>query len=166
MIRAARPDDAEQLISLKRSLFAEGRYFVSELDEYEAISAYESERISRRQHRRGDREVVAIREQRVVGWLRFSAGSLRRRSHRGTMEMGVAAAWRGHGIGGRLLDGLLTWARENEIEKINAEVLSWNTPALQLYRSRGFLEHGRLVDDIKLGPGVYLDVVLVTRSLR
>ena len=58
--------------------------------------------------------------------------------------MAVAAAHRGQGIGGGLLDAAVVWCRATQISKINCQVWPHNTGSLALYRSRGFLIEGRL----------------------
>ena len=52
-------------------------------------------------------------------------------------------AFRGRGIGGRLLDALIACARQAGLERILLEVRPSNAPALALYRSRGFVTLGR-----------------------
>lgn len=65
--------------------------------------------------------LVGVREPR--GWI---AG------------MGVAPQWRGHGIGGRLLEQLLAQMRAIGLTCAQLEALEVNAPALALYRRMGF----------------------------
>jgi ribosomal protein S18 acetylase RimI-like enzyme len=58
--------------------------------------------------------------------------------------MAVAAAHRGLGVGGALLDAAVAWCRAAALSKINCQVWPHNGAALALYRSRGFLVEGRL----------------------
>ena len=58
-------------------------------------------------------------------------------------NIAVTASARGAGIGGALLDGLLAAAAENKCVSASLEVAENNTPAIALYRSRGFHEVGR-----------------------
>lgn len=61
----------------------------------------------------------------------------------GTFEMAVAVAdiWRGRGIGRRLLDEAIDWARRHGIVRLRATMLATNAPVLALIRSTG----GRVV---------------------
>lgn len=68
--------------------------------------------------------------------------------------MGVAPAWRGQGIGGRLLGRLLTGMREARLRHAQLEVLDVNAPAIALYQRLGFatqrkldVYHGKLRGD-------------------
>jgi RimJ/RimL family protein N-acetyltransferase len=58
--------------------------------------------------------------------------------------MAVAAAHRGMGVGGALLDAAVAWCRDAALSKITCQVWPHNGAALALYRSRGFLVEGRL----------------------
>ena len=58
-------------------------------------------------------------------------------------NVAVSEAFRGRGIGGRLVDALTRYARENGIATISLEVRAGNQPAIALYRSRGFIPVGR-----------------------
>lgn len=57
----------------------------------------------------------------------------------GTFEMAVAVAdiWRGQGIGRRLLDDAIDWARQHAIARLRATMLATNAPVIALIRSTG-----------------------------
>ncbi|WP_374929472.1 GNAT family N-acetyltransferase [Kytococcus sedentarius] len=65
------------------------------------------------------------------------------------LSMGVAPTWRGRGVGGRLLDGLLTAARDAEVPAVSLSV-EVDNHALRLYRSRGFVEVGESGNSITM----------------
>ena len=52
--------------------------------------------------------------------------------------MGVAPEWRGQGIGGRLLERLLSHMRSIGLRQAQLEALEVNTPAIALYHRMGF----------------------------
>ena len=62
--------------------------------------------------------------------------------------IGVAASWRGLGLGRRLLDALLEAARVKGVEAVFLEVRESNVSARGLYERAGFKEVGRI-------PGYY-----------
>jgi GNAT superfamily N-acetyltransferase len=53
------------------------------------------------------------------------------------LSIGVAAVWRGRGVGGRLLDAMIALARARAIGAISLSVEAAN-PARRLYERRGF----------------------------
>ncbi|MHC5010036.1 MAG: GNAT family N-acetyltransferase [Planctomycetota bacterium] len=61
----------------------------------------------------------------------------------GLFGMWVAPESRGHGIGGALVDAVVTWARAAGFDRILLDVGDDNGPATGLYRSRGFERTGR-----------------------
>ena len=103
----------------------------------------------------------------VVGCLSFDNGSYRRIAHRGSLAVSVRENWRGQGIGTAMLQALLDWAEANPlIEKIGLSVFANNVDAIRLYERLGFVEEGRQPREMKLGPGEYVDNILMYRLTR
>ncbi|OPZ87923.1 MAG: ribosomal-protein-alanine N-acetyltransferase [bacterium ADurb.Bin429] len=59
------------------------------------------------------------------------------------MTLAVRPECRRHGLGRRLMDGLLAEARRRGAEEVTLEVRAGNTPAQGLYASMGFLAVAR-----------------------
>ena len=62
----------------------------------------------------------------------------RRMSHRGDFSVAVAKEYWNRGIGGRLLEEILAFAKENEFSVIDLQVRSDNLSAVHLYEKLGF----------------------------
>lgn len=75
--------------------------------------------------------------------------------------MAVAAAHRGRGIGGALLDAAVAWCWAAGLSKINCQVWPHNGAALALYRSRGFLIEGRLRRHWRRRNGQLWDAIMM-----
>lgn len=61
------------------------------------------------------------------------------------LTLGVERAWRGQGLGGKLLDLLISQAEKNvRATHVTLEVRSDNDEALHLYETRGFTSYARL----------------------
>lgn len=97
----------------------------------------------------------------VAGWI----GLDRQRTRDVQFSMAVAIRSRGTGIGGRLLDSALEWARGTATLKVACHVWPHNTPALRLYLSRGFAIEGRLRGHWPRANGERWDSVLMGLSL-
>lgn len=82
-------------------------------------------------------------EQELVGY-----GGIKGDLEADLMTIGVAASWRGLGLGRRLLDALLEAARVKGVEAVFLEVRESNVSARGLYERAGFKEVGRI-------PGYY-----------
>ncbi|GFG48718.1 N-acetyltransferase [Mycolicibacterium agri] len=71
----------------------------------------------------------------------------------------------GRGIGGRLLDALLTGCRDAGMRQVIAVIVDDNAQAsVALHRNRGFKEVGRL-SSVGFKHGRWLDTLLLQRSL-
>jgi phosphinothricin acetyltransferase len=76
----------------------------------------------------------------------------------------VERSWRGRGIGGALLAGLVDAARGRGFYKLTAKIFAENAASIRLFESRGFrivgthLRHGQI-------EGTWHDVVVLERSL-
>jgi ribosomal protein S18 acetylase RimI-like enzyme len=75
--------------------------------------------------------------------------------------MAVADAWRGRGVGGRLLDALVEAAPATGAHKIALEVWPHNQRAIALYRSRGFEVEGRLRRHYRRSDGELWDALVM-----
>jgi RimJ/RimL family protein N-acetyltransferase len=166
-IRTAQPDDAAPLLAYVRSVAAETPFFIMEADEFDFSDEQERQWIQ--DHLDGPGTLVLLAEVsgEVVGSLSFENGPHRRIAHRGTFGFSVAKDWRGKGIGTALLQILIDWAKDNPlIEKIGMAVCANNERAIRVYRKLGFVEEGRRPREMKLGPGQYVDDILMYRFVK
>jgi ribosomal protein S18 acetylase RimI-like enzyme len=98
--------------------------------------------------------LVAAAEDVVVGNL-----GIRVQHNVGSLGMMVARQHRRKGIGGRLLDEGLRWARKSRLHKVDLGVWPHNAAAIALYRSRGFSVEGRLRRHFRRTTGELWDMV-------
>jgi len=95
----------------------------------------------------------------LVGTGSFFGGARPRVRHMGELGVTVRRAHWGRGIGAALVDGLLDWARDNDVvTKINLRARADNTRAIQLYESRGFVIEGRVSREFRI-DSVHFDAV-------
>ena len=85
--------------------------------------------------------------------------------HRAMLGMGVHRAYRRHGLGMRLVDTAVDWARqETGLAWIDLEVLSENRPAVELYVRAGFTMTARIADMLQI-DGASHDLSYMTFAL-
>ncbi len=94
--------------------------------------------------------LVALHQGDVIGSASLEQHPRIRRSHSGSIGMGVAVAWQGKGVGSRLLGELLD---------------TDNAPALALYRKFGFETEGEM-RDYAVRDGRFVDVYSMARLRR
>jgi GNAT superfamily N-acetyltransferase len=88
----------------------------------------------------------------IVGHVDLRARREPWTSHRCLLGMGVRRAWRGRGLGTRLLAQAESWAAATgALAWIDLEVLEVNAPALRLYRGAGYTQFGETPDLFRVG---------------
>tara|TARA_B110001454_G_scaffold16145_1_gene14563 strand:+ start:50830 stop:51381 length:552 start_codon:yes stop_codon:yes gene_type:complete len=164
VIRTADVFDARQILELSKTVVAEDIYQLLTLKELDiTVTSEENWIVSHRDH---PNRIILVAEidDEIVGLLDFSNGNRNRTAHIGEFGMSMAKAFRGQGIGTRLLQSLVDWAQENKtIEKINLTVHSDNQRARALYERMGFIVEGIKKNEIKYEDGHYVDAVLMGR---
>ena len=111
----------------------------------------------------GHPQFVADEGERIVGWCDIFPSPREVSQHVGVLGMGVLPAFRGQGVGRRLIVATLAAVR-GRFEQIDLDVYGSNVVAQSLYRSVGFVEQGRKRGGRKV-DGVYDDILLMTRFL-
>ena len=49
----------------------------------------------------------------------------------------VSKAYRGHGLGTKLFDAVVSYAHKEQVKRISWDVLNWNEPAIRFYEQKG-----------------------------
>jgi RimJ/RimL family protein N-acetyltransferase len=89
----------------------------------------------------------ALLNERVVGHVDLTGGSLYSSLHRARLGIGVEREFRAQGIGTALIAAAVAWARrERKLSWIDLSVFAHNQRALRLYERLGFHESGRTPD--------------------
>ncbi len=77
----------------------------------------------------------------------------------------VDSIWRGHGIGGRMLDHLIAEATRLGFHKLVLAAFPFNPAGMRLYRSRSFREVGIYREQGRL-DGHWVDTIVMERLLE
>jgi RimJ/RimL family protein N-acetyltransferase len=149
VVRRAREADAEAMADYMAALMAER---LETITQREAPSV-EDERDWVLQAAFAERAMIMLAEigGEVIGLLDFWTGERPDNRHSGHFGMSVAKAWRGRGLGRRMLQTIIDEARGwPGFCRIELECVAWNTAAIGLYESLGFVVEGRMVKAINL----------------
>ncbi|MBI5272388.1 MAG: GNAT family N-acetyltransferase [Chlamydiia bacterium] len=93
----------------------------------------------------------------LQGWKKLA--------HQSLFMIIVDEQYRNKGVGGRLLEELISLAKERfSMEMLHLEVYQGN-PAINLYRRMGFEEYGVQKRFIKEADGIYLNKILMQKIL-
>ena len=90
----------------------------------------------------GTPQMVAIAEERIVGWCDVWRKPRAALTHSGILGMGVIESCRGRGIGKALMGATLQAAKERGFTRIELSVRVDNPRAKRLYEQFGFTEEG------------------------
>jgi L-amino acid N-acyltransferase YncA len=157
-VRPIRVEDIESFHATV-DVVARERKFIARLEAppIEQVRAFIQRNIEK-----GFPQVVAVSAGQVVGWCNIPPLARDVGAHVGDLFMGVLPAWRGTGLGERLLREALTAADAYGYLRIELGVFASNTNAAALYRKAGFVEEGTKRRAILI-DGVFHDEIIMAR---
>ena len=100
----------------------------------------------------------------LVGTANLS-GMPRRMSHRAELGISVLRSCWNNGIGSMLMQKIIDYANQHDIEIINLEVRSDNMSAIHLYEKYGYKKTGMIPAFFKIGKE-YVDFDIMSLDLR
>jgi RimJ/RimL family protein N-acetyltransferase len=158
-VRRAAPGDAPTLVALAEQVAREEGGWILTSDAWRSVA--EERRYLRVARRHPDAAVLVVEmDGRVVGRLSVARDSHPASRHVADVGLMVDAGYRRRGIGTRLLEEAVGWARASGVRKLELHVFSWNEPALALYEAFGFEREGYRKDHYARDGG-YLDAILM-----
>jgi len=129
------------LVSLAQAVGGEEGRWILSIDSWRSIS--DERRYVKSVFRHPDAAVfVAEEDGRILGRMSLSRDPHPASRHVADLGLMVAEGQRRRGIGTRLLEAALEWARIAGVTKLELHVFPWNEPALRLYESFGFEREG------------------------
>ncbi len=165
-IREGLPTDAESMLQIQREVIEEEDFLLTDQAEFNKTVDDQKQWIRRILQNGREKILIAEADGKMAGWLVFQSPNRLRLNHTGSFGMMVQKEYRNMQIGRKLLEALLIWAENHlEIEKVCLGVLSTNERAIHLYRSLGFVEEGRKVDEVKIGER-YVDDILMYKHVK
>lgn len=141
IIRKATPEDAAITASYMRALRQEVKDGLTTVPWRQPPSDAEQESFLRRMVDDPHSCVfVAIEDGNVIALGDIHGGEGAHNRHAGWLGISVAPAWRGKGVGRRLMQALIAEAQSwPEFCRIELLVVSWNATGIALYHSLGFV---------------------------
>lgn len=160
-IRQAREEDLTGLVGAIRDAIGGGEYVRAET----VADVVDAEGVLLRHNEIESRIFfVASVEGDVVGWVHLKHTELRKLDHTAALTLGVLDAYRGHGIGGRLLERGVEWAKLQGLEKIYNAIPATNDQAISFLEAHGFETEAVRENHYKL-DGSYVDEVMMAREI-
>ena len=153
IIRRAEPGDAEGLTRLGEAVGSEPEGWLVTTNGWRevlrAIRRYPNAAV-----------FVAEDEGRIVGRLSIARDQHPASRHVADLGLMVAMSHRRRGIGTKLLEAALDWARHSEVRKLELHVFPHNEAAIKLYENFGFVQEGYRRGHYRRGTE-YVDAILM-----
>ncbi|WZE72447.1 N-acetyltransferase family protein [Macrococcus sp. CCM 2573] len=108
--------------------------------------------------------LVAMDEDNIVGIGNIMGNGRMRIEHQARLAISVRKDYWGQGVGSRIMQSLIDFAKERSIEIITLEVYHANESAIKLYQKFGFKEIGYFKNFSKVNDE-YKDAVLMNLYL-
>lgn len=164
-VEQGRPEDAQELLTVLRQVGSETDNLTFGAEGPSATVEQEQEYLRAMAENPTSAFFVARLDGRMVGTLSFRAMTLARASHRAEIGISVLKECWGKGVGSRLMEAAIDFAKNNAgVEIISLEVRADNTRAQALYRKYGFEEIGRFPGFFKI-DGKWIDFILMNLYL-
>lgn len=154
-------EDAVQLIDHVKKINEETDFLIREPDEFEFTIKKQKSFIQARINSEVNLFMVVEIDGNIIGSCILSGSPLRRERHKVDLGISIQKQYWGLGIGRKLMEIAMEWAKENNIEKITLKVDTSNHRAVALYESLGFEVEGRLLKDKYLSDGTYRNSYLM-----
>lgn len=153
-VRRAVPDDVDAVVDLYIAVVEEGKWLGAQppVDRPAQHARFLEETTSER-----CASLVALVDDGIVGHARVDMAPY------GVAGLGmmVDSRWRGRGVGGALVRGVIDAARDLGAHKVALQVWPHNEAARRLYLRHGFVEEGLLRRHYPRGNGELWDAVIM-----
>ena len=165
LIDTATDSDAAAVVELYRRILAEGRWFMTHLDEFTGTDEWQAKVIREWNEEANSRFLVARMGGAVVGAMSITGGNKDRTKHVGLIEIFVDRPARGLGVGRSLMEAGIMWAERSPIvHKLALHVFEDNERAVDLYRRLGFVVEGRLIGEFQERDGTLRNDLVMARA--
>jgi ribosomal protein S18 acetylase RimI-like enzyme len=158
--------DAKELYAIVRHVHLTTNFMSDDFDrkylDVTAFAKYHQELL----YRAGSMMLIALSDNRPIGYLTIEANAASRQQHTARLTMGMVENYRKKGIGRQLLQAALERLENTKvIEILYLMVRADHVAAINLYESLGFKTLVRLSRDTKIG-NEYYDGILMRRFIK
>lgn len=159
VIREAKKEDAQAMIDFYNYIGGETDFLsFGKNDFYFNLEEYESY-IKSTNDEENSIILIATIDNEIISIASIKSNQKSRSKHVGTLGIGVCKQCFGLGLGTKLINDLIDWAKLNGItKKISLATREDNHKAIQLYKRLGFEEEGILRQDNYIN-GLYYNTV-------
>lgn len=155
ILRTVEVKDAEALIQVLNKIDGETTFLLREPGEFNLTLEEEKSFLENQINSEVNIMILAEVEGIIVGMCGINGNKKSRLRHCATLGITIISEYWGMGIGRKLMETGIKWAKENGITRVELKVDTTNYRALSLYLKLGFEVEGTLKNDKRLSDGSY-----------
>jgi putative acetyltransferase len=162
-IRSALISEALDVLNTMIEIAEDSPYILSSADDFrKKTEAEEAAFIEKSINGKHSFFLVVIVDQKIIGTADFSNYRDSKRAHRGGLGISIHKAYRGEGIGKKVMEVIIDNARAfHSIEYIELDVMEENKAAFQMYKGLGFEVVHRTPQAYQLSEGNYTSNIMM-----
>jgi GNAT superfamily N-acetyltransferase len=158
-IRPARQEDITGIIGVIETIASVDSYVVAE----RLAEEIADDEVLLRQNDSEERVFfVATVDDDAVGWIHVGGENLPKMGHTATLTIGVLERYRGKGLGSKLMERGLEWARRRDYEKVYQNLPATNESGISFLESQGWTVESARTDHYRFGDDRVDEVQLAT----
>lgn len=163
--RVAKVEDASDIVAFYNMTGGETSYLSFEKDEYPMSVKEQEEDIQGLEGNGNNRMLLALDGTKITGIATIHSSSKIKSRHDGELGIVVAKKYQGKGIGTKLMQQLIDWAKTNGVTtRISLDTRADNVTAVSLYLKLGFIVEGLRTNSTLL-DGTYYDLYVMGMML-
>ena len=134
MIREIKVEDAASFLQLSKQLDEETKFMLYEPGERKFTAEQQEQMIQRFVENKYATILVAVEEERIVGFILVNGNHIQRKRHVASIVIGILQEYSGRGIGTRLFKEVEKWARLHDVWRLELTVYPQYKRAQALYK--------------------------------
>ena len=162
IIREASPKDAAKLVNHVNALLEEPVSYL-EMARGEFTFTIEDEKKFIADCKKSENTVFIVAEERgeIIGSLMCAGRERVKIRHNTVLGMSVKKEYRNQGIGSRLMEYAINWAKgTGVVKRIELHVFETNNQAIHLYKKYGFIIEGKKQKSIKVNDEYINELIM------
>ena len=163
-MREAIPTDAQVILDYMEIIIRETKNLAREPEEWNMTVEQEEKFLKQSYDGKDSYMLVVFNSDKVIAVGSFGGNSLKRLGHRVRLGISILEEYRNVGLGTKMMEILISKAREYGKRTIELDVRADNGRAIHVYEKLGFVHEGRKKEAFYV-DGEYIDLALMAKYL-
>lgn len=155
ILRTAEVQDSERIINLLKKIDEETTFMLREPGEFQLSIEQEEKLLQDMIDSKTSTLITAEYEGKIIGTCGINGNTRKRLAHTASLGIAIEKEHWGQGIGRKLMEAGIKWAKESGITRLTLEVDTDNYKAINLYIKLGFEIEGTHRNDKRMADGSY-----------